>query len=249
MRKTRRADLQSVEKMEKLQKELLAAQQLVVSVIEREKKKIEAVEMDRGISNLRHKLRNVKRKQGVIGPDDGKADDELLTGTKPKRIKVDSKLTNKRTTGSPAVSVSAEKGSVPIAALIEKHILAKREADQMWEDFSDPSQSSNNFPGARFFRSLSSHAEHDDEMGRKSFRMRIGRGGRRILDRRHPFIDNEDEDALVHLNDDEKRMRQLQKFDSNVVLKSNIKGLGPTFGEDGSNLLVDDYDERCVIWC
>ncbi|TIC09887.1 hypothetical protein E3Q15_03288 [Wallemia mellicola] len=243
VRKTRRADLQSVEKMEKLQKELLAAQQLVVSVIEREKKKIEAVEMDRGISNLRHKLRNVKRKQGVIGPDDGKADDELLTGTKPKRIKVDSKLTNKRTTGSPAVSVSADKGSVPIAALIEKHILAKREADQMWEDFSDPSQSSSNFPGARFFRSLSSHAEHDDEMGRRSFRMRIGRGGRRILDRRHPFIDN-DEDALVHLNDDEKRMRQLQKFDSNVVLKSNIKGLGPTFGEDGNNLLVDDYDER-----
>lgn len=230
--------------MEKLQKELIAAQQLVVSVIERETKKVEAVDMDKNISQLRHKFRNVKRKLGVIGPDDGKADDELLSGHKPKRIKVETKLPNKRTNGSPAVSITNDKLSAPIAALIEKHILAKREIDQMWEDFTESSPMPKHFPGSKFFRSLPNQIDHDSEMGRRSFRLRIGRGGRRILDRRYPFIDYGDDES--HLDDDERRLRELQKYDSDVIHTKNVKGLGPTFGEEGENLLVDDYDERWV---
>ncbi|TIB58732.1 hypothetical protein E3P78_03822 [Wallemia ichthyophaga] len=243
VRKTRRADLQSVEKMEKLHKELIAAQQLVVSVIDREKKKAEAVDMDKSISQLRHTFRTVKRKLGVVGPDDGKADDELLSGHKPKRIKVETKLPNKRNNASPSVNTNNDKASVPIATLIEKHILAKREADQMWEDFTESSLIPNHFPGSKFYRALPNDIDDDGEMGRRTFRLRIGRGGRRILDRRHPFIDYGDDDSS-NLDDDERKLRELQKYDADVVYTKNAKGLGPTFGDKGENLLIDDYDER-----
>ncbi|ODV74611.1 Epl1p CYBJADRAFT_110969, partial [Cyberlindnera jadinii NRRL Y-1542] len=80
-RKTRRADVQSSEKLVKLYLELKATKELCFLVAEREKLRLEALEAEREIFELRCKVKNVKRELGITD-----SDEDLVAHKKKKPV-------------------------------------------------------------------------------------------------------------------------------------------------------------------
>jgi len=80
-RKTRRADTQSSEKLVKLYLELKQTRELSLLVAQREKKRLEALQAEREIFELRCKVKNYKRDLGITD-----SDEDLITHKKKKVV-------------------------------------------------------------------------------------------------------------------------------------------------------------------
>ncbi|KAH3673573.1 hypothetical protein WICMUC_003680 [Wickerhamomyces mucosus] len=80
-RKTRRADTQSSEKLIKLYQELKATKELTFLVAEREQKRLEAIQVEREIFELRCKVKVMKRELGITD-----SDEDLVAHKKKKPV-------------------------------------------------------------------------------------------------------------------------------------------------------------------
>lgn len=80
-RKTRRADVQSSEKLLKLYNELKLTKELVVLVFERERKRLSSLQVDNEVFDLRCKVKNLKRELGI-----NDSDEDLINHKKKKPL-------------------------------------------------------------------------------------------------------------------------------------------------------------------
>lgn len=78
VRKTRRTDVQSIEKLKLLYTDLRRAQSLFLSIAEKENKKSDLLEVEAQNFNIRNELKKIKREENI------KTDDDLLVD-KPKK--------------------------------------------------------------------------------------------------------------------------------------------------------------------
>ncbi|KDN51327.1 hypothetical protein K437DRAFT_55963 [Tilletiaria anomala UBC 951] len=84
MRKTRKTDALHIEKLVRLRSELESATRLLELVAQRERTKWALLGQDRNCWIVGRDLLDLKRSWGIIGPQHGTEDDELVFGTKKK---------------------------------------------------------------------------------------------------------------------------------------------------------------------
>ena len=70
MRKTRRTDAQSTEKLKKLRQEMEMARAIVADVLSREKLRKESILVSQNVFELRAKVKEFKRKTNMRGDDE-----------------------------------------------------------------------------------------------------------------------------------------------------------------------------------
>lgn len=83
-RKTRRSDAQNIERLIRLRNDLYAAHALMLKTLDRERMKLEAIQLDRKILEGRIETRDCKRRLGEV---DG--DEDILIGRREKRRRRD----------------------------------------------------------------------------------------------------------------------------------------------------------------
>ncbi|GAA5877392.1 hypothetical protein JCM1840_006086 [Sporobolomyces johnsonii] len=223
-RKTRRSDQQNLERLIRLRNDLYAAHALMVKVAERERLKLEAIEVERQVFDRRCEMRELKRR---LNEPDG--DEELLISRREKRRKREDgsvgslRLSLRKpdpSNVSPASLVppmeehTARKArNEAIMKQIERDLQRKRQNDQHWDDWTDSSYLARPPPTpARFWRAveptpnsipfstgkreaLGFATQWQPPIGRvrSSFRKRVGRGGRILLDRIAPARRGDDD--------------------------------------------------------
>ncbi|GAB5585412.1 Enhancer of polycomb-like protein 1 [Umbelopsis nana] len=222
VRKTRRTDQQSLEKLRKLRAELETARSLLEMVTRREKLRKESLLMEHSIFNQRCMLREMQQLLGIkdeydLFPVKKKRKSEVYSGA---RIKIPiNKL--KRD------SYDADKKSAAQAA-IDTEVARRRERNLGFEDVTDSGYQP--FPPplpTQFFRSVTSSISSSVPR-QPTFRKRIGRGGRIFIDRRgfqpknmggkiNPYMqvesDASDDEDIVDDMDDSYRCGLLQEND------------------------------------
>ncbi|KAI9487265.1 MAG: enhancer of polycomb-like-domain-containing protein [Benjaminiella poitrasii] len=169
VRKTRRSDQQSLERLRKLRSEMEMARNLLEMVLRREKIRKESMVLEHTVFDKRCKLREYQKILGI------KEDDDLLFQTKKKR---------KASIGSGATikiplhrlkrdAVHVEKSPAQLA--IEADLAKKKKLDAPYEDVTECSYQPFPIPlPTQFFQPLSNGIR---------YRKRIGRGGRIFIDR------------------------------------------------------------------
>ncbi|GJN88229.1 hypothetical protein Rhopal_001194-T1 [Rhodotorula paludigena] len=290
-RKTRRSDQQNLERLVRLRNDLYAAHALLVKVQERERLKLEAVQLERAVFERRCEMRELKRR---LNEPDG--DEELLISRREKKRKRDepgsgslrlSLRKNDPNAISPAALVvpldelqARKQRNDAILKQVERDLSRKRQADAHWEDWTDSAYLSKLPPTpARFFRSvepvpssipfngpngrreaLGFSTQYQPPLGRvrTSFRKRVGRGGRVLIDRvgvvpRRDESENEptqrragsEQDSDATDDDEEEedewlaaRRRERLKYDTDAGLDF------PTAEEP---TLVDDFDLQYLL--
>ncbi|GAA5867451.1 hypothetical protein JCM3774_002907 [Rhodotorula dairenensis] len=227
-RKTRRSDQQNLERLVRLRNDLYAAHALLVKVQERERIKLESIQLERKVFDERCEMRELKRR---LNEPDG--DEDLLISRREKKRKRDD-----QGAGSLRLSVNRKPDAlalspatlvVPLEELqarkqrndaiikqIERDLARKRQNDQHWEDWTDSAYVARPPPmPARYWRAVEPvphTTPYNDPNGRRealgfatqyqpplgrvrtSFRKRVGRGGRILLDRIGPPRGGEDGD-------------------------------------------------------
>ncbi|KAI7879817.1 hypothetical protein K492DRAFT_230839 [Lichtheimia hyalospora FSU 10163] len=174
VRKTRRTDQQSLERLRKLRSEMEMARNLLEMVLRREKIRKEGLVLEHTVFDKKCKLREYQRQLGIKEDEDlmpkKKRKTSLESGSSGATIKIP---LNKLKRGD---DLRHEKS--PIQQAIEAELARKREQDAGYEDVTYcPYQP---FPlplSQQFFQSLS------PQKSRVRFRKRIGRGGRVFIDR------------------------------------------------------------------
>ncbi|RUO96359.1 enhancer of polycomb-like-domain-containing protein [Jimgerdemannia flammicorona] len=198
LRKTRRTDAQSLDKLRRLRKEMDDARKLLEMVSRREKMRKESLLLEHLVFDQKCTVRDMQRKLGI------KDDDELLAPPKKKKriielgssgatIKIPlSKIKRESLDSGPNTPTSDRPDrlslSSPTGSVLETE-LARRRAMEGWEDMTDyPYQP---FPLSipmQFFRHVhptSLAASNQRPSARQpSYRRRVGRGGRAFMDRR-----------------------------------------------------------------
>ncbi|KDE06922.1 hypothetical protein MVLG_02809 [Microbotryum lychnidis-dioicae p1A1 Lamole] len=228
-RKTRRSDAQNIERLTRLRNDLFAARALMLKVRERERLKLEAIELERKVFEVRVEARELKRRLG-----EGDGDEELLVGRRDKKRRKE-ELAAANATGTLRLSLRKPDASnlnhallvtsaedlkarkdraLAITARMERDLQKKREADSAWDDHTDGAYVPR-APAtpARYWRAVESvqgstaglpssqsnlnkvetlgfATQYQPSMGRvrTSFRRRVGRGGRVMLDRIAPTV-------------------------------------------------------------
>ncbi|GAA6003382.1 hypothetical protein JCM10207_000307 [Rhodosporidiobolus poonsookiae] len=214
-RKTRRSDQQNLERLIRLRNDLYAAHALMVKVHERERLKLDGIEVEKRVFEERCAMRELKRR---LNEPDG--DEELLISRREKKRKRDDplnaslrlQLRKPDASGlSPAALVppleelqARKQRNDAIFKQIERDLQRKKQGDQHWDDWTDSSYLArppatparfwrtiepvphaipfNGLPGKR---ELGFAASYQPPLGRvrPSFRKRVGRGGRVLIDR------------------------------------------------------------------
>ncbi|EKM52072.1 uncharacterized protein PHACADRAFT_212666 [Phanerochaete carnosa HHB-10118-sp] len=207
VRKTRAQQATYSDKMIRLQSELATAMELATSVIQREGFKREAATHGSGVWESRFMLVDLKRKFPALG---AKEDEELFYDRErvPKKIKpeMSGRLPIKlRTTRDPAEygSPTTQEPIMPpkerlalIRAQVEQELAKRKERDQSWDNVVDNPYQAPPVPyPSRLFkfitatRSSSKSTSSDSEDSsppreHRAYRVRLGRGGRMLVDRR-----------------------------------------------------------------
>ncbi|GAA5835490.1 hypothetical protein JCM11251_005250 [Rhodosporidiobolus azoricus] len=215
-RKTRRSDQQNLERLIRLRNDLYAAHALMEKVSERERLKLDAIQLERKVFEERCEVKELKRR---LNEPDG--DEELLISRREKKRKRDDPLNGslRLSLRKPDPSNLSPAALVPpleelqarkqrndlLVKQIERDLAKKRQGDQHWDDWTDASYLARPPPTpARFWRSiepvphtvpfngpkgkreaLGFATSYQPPLGmvRPSFRKRVGRGGRILLDR------------------------------------------------------------------
>ncbi|KAG7444124.1 uncharacterized protein BT62DRAFT_971418 [Guyanagaster necrorhizus] len=241
-RKTRASQYNISEKLEVLTSDFTDACDLVKKVRQREDVKLRSMPHWHNVWLARVSIVNLKRKNPWLD----KVDEELLVDRAPAAKKPDvrvARISIKSETPfvtPPARTEPAVRPKERIAKLQAKIDLGmhkRKEKDQQWEDTVDNSYVPPLVPfSSRLFKFIapsSAPAWPESEVPqRKYVRLRRGRGGRMMLDRRsgHSLVrDAEDVD------EETRRLKERWRFDSDDA---------PPFGqsyEERDRELVDDY--------
>lgn len=178
VRKTRRTDQQSLEKLRKLRAELETARSLLEMVTRREKLRKESLVTEHSIFNQRCMLREMQQQLGI------KDEFDLFPVKKKRKSESHSGATIKIPINKLKRDIyDTEKKSAAEVA-IEAEVARRRERNIGFEDVTDSGHQS--FPPllqSQFFRNLSEHTIQDTPRP-WSYRKRVGRGGRVFIDRR-----------------------------------------------------------------
>ncbi|KAF9583961.1 Enhancer of polycomb-like protein 1 [Lunasporangiospora selenospora] len=191
VRKTRRTDQQSIEKLRKLRMEMESARSLLEMVSRREKVRKESLVLEHMIFDQRCKVREYRRNLGI--KDD---DEDMQSSLKKKNRKLGEPSAtiriplNFKDRDTPASQDESRRDRSALSS-IETELARRREDDVGWEDLTDnPYQQFLAPYSQQCFRVL----PHQRNGKYVSFRKRIGRGGRIHIDRqyarpRYPFKD------------------------------------------------------------
>lgn len=167
----------------------------------------------------------------------------------------------------PEVSIRPKDRLIMIADKVEQTLQQQKHDDHQWEDAIDnPYQAPPSSYASRLFKFIplpsppSSPAEDSDEdqPAPRAIRVRIGRGGRRLVDRRlgkapavlgyarrqRPVDSDEDMEGIPSEDDEEdrRRLEAQWRFDTD-----DGPAIGPQGSEEQCRMLVDDYDAKYVI--
>ncbi|KAK0244592.1 polycomb enhancer protein [Armillaria nabsnona] len=244
-RKTRASQSNISEKLDVLTGHFADACDLVKKVRQREDLKLRSLRQWHNVWFARVAIVNLKRKNPWLTGD--KVDEELLVDREPPPKKLDVRVGR--------ISIKSEAPFVAPQARIEPAIrprdrIAKlqvkidhgmhkrKEKDQQWEDTVENSYVPPLVPfSSRLFKFIAPNAPAwpKPEPGtpeRKLVRLRRGRGGRMMLDRRgaHPMTRD-----IQDAGEDTRRLKERWRFDSDDA---------PPFGqssEERDRSLVDDY--------
>ncbi|KAI9480243.1 hypothetical protein BDB00DRAFT_857951 [Zychaea mexicana] len=187
VRKTRRTDQQSFERLRKLRMEMEKARGLLEMVLRREKIRRESLFQEHAVFEKRCEIREYQRLLGI------KDEEALMPATKKKR------KTAMDTGSSTTIKIPLSRlrrdaadntdrhDKTPAQLAMEAELAKKREADAPYEDVTEcPYQP---FPlelPMQFFQTFSSPNTVNDVAAATAaprFRKRIGRGGRVFIDR------------------------------------------------------------------
>ncbi|GAB5586115.1 Enhancer of polycomb-like protein 1 [Umbelopsis nana] len=185
VRKTRRTDQQSLEKLRKLRAEMETARNLLEMVLRREKMRKESLALEHTIFDKKCILRDMQRQLGI------KEDEDLLFSKKKRKMSTESG--SGATIKIPLNKLKRdgfdrhEKSAAQLA--IEAELAKRKEEDSGFEDVTDSPYQEFPIPlPSQFLRNVSS----DDSISssnapihrsRLSYRKRMGRGGRIHIDR------------------------------------------------------------------
>ncbi|KAI9275855.1 enhancer of polycomb-like-domain-containing protein [Phascolomyces articulosus] len=186
IRKTRRTDQQSLERLRKLRSEMEMSRNLLEMVLRREKIRKEGLVLEHTVFEKKIRLREYQRKLGI------KEDEDLLPLLSKKKRKTSMETgSSGATIKIPLNKLKRDDGrheKSPMQMAIDAELAKKREQDAPYEDVTEcPFQP---FPlplPKHFYQSLSQPQQQPQPIQKPSysprFRKRIGRGGRVLIDR------------------------------------------------------------------
>ncbi|KAK9390074.1 enhancer of polycomb-like-domain-containing protein [Lipomyces mesembrius] len=138
VRKTRRSDAQSSERLRRLKAEMDAARSLTELVVKRETLRKDSLQLEWDTFKQRNMVKELKRKLGIKG------DDEDLISKKKKQTGVDSQIPAVRLAIPKVPEIDLvtlediyNKREKAIDTAIEEKLLRRREADIGWEDYTE----------------------------------------------------------------------------------------------------------------
>ncbi|KAI0659248.1 enhancer of polycomb-like-domain-containing protein [Cubamyces menziesii] len=264
VRKTRASQASYSDRMIRLKGELETTLDIVRLVQQRETAKRETHSQNRLVWDKRHIFADLKRAHPSLG---SKEDEDLFQDKEkpPKRPKVESsKHTSLRIRprengdlASPVAHVEPQirpkEREATIRTQIEQELQQRKEKDKQWEDASDfPYQA---FPapfGCRLFKyfprrptatSSSSHLSDEEPDQPRAVRLRRGRGGRFLIDRRGgPKL----RPATFENDEDMERMRRLEerfRYDDD-----DVPAVGPGGPDEHDRKLIDESQPRHISY-
>ncbi|KAG0043901.1 Enhancer of polycomb-like protein 1 [Gryganskiella cystojenkinii] len=184
IRKTRRADQASIEKLRKLRMEMESARSLLEMVSRREKVRKESLVLEHMIFIQRGKVREIKRNLGIKDEEDDLAHQKKKSrksGESSATIRIPLNFKDRD-----ASSLDDPRKDRSALSSIESELAKRREDDIGWEDLTDnPNQQQLMSPYAQQFYRIMPHAPLQRTGRFMSFRKRVGRGGRIHIDRQY----------------------------------------------------------------
>ncbi|KAI8339165.1 enhancer of polycomb-like-domain-containing protein [Chlamydoabsidia padenii] len=195
VRKTRRTDQQSLERLRKLRSEMEMARNLLEMVLRREKLRKEGLVMEHAVFE---KVCRAREYQRALDIKDDEELNQILSSKKKRKISSESGGSSGTTIKIPLSRLKRDAidklEKTPLQIQMEIELLRKRERDAQYEDITEcPYQP---FPDSlpnMFFQqlSLSSPTNNSTTSRRQStssasgprYRRRVGRGGRIFIDR------------------------------------------------------------------
>lgn len=277
VRKTRASQVTSSDKLTRLQAELSYPLELAKLILNRESTKKDCAQQAQGVWEKRQALVDLKRVYPAIFSD--KADEELLVdkerpvkksepGTRIPGLRIrpqDSAVSTPRQEAAlrPKERVSA------IREQIETLLARQKEADHHWDDQIDNAYQQQPAPYAsRLFKYIPSpevpsyplsEDTEDEPPARpiRSVRLRVGRGGRRMLDRRdigshlistkrQKLDPSPDDSKAMDVDQDEdleleqqRRLEERWKYD-----QDDMPAVGPQGQDEQDRVLVDEYQTK-----
>ncbi|CAL1709115.1 unnamed protein product [Somion occarium] len=258
IRKTRAQQATYSDKLLRIKLDLEKAREMADLVNKREESKRESAVIGHSLWESRFRLVDLKRKHPSLGT---KEDDELLHDKErvPKKVKTDTagRPVVRLHTGSREPVIHQEPIMHPRARheLIQKQIeseMAKRkEKDHHWEDALDnPYQNTpTSFP-SRLFKFIqasrpsptldaSASTPPTSPSRQRAARLRFGRGGRILLDRRLPtprLLLSSNPEEQAESKEDIRRLRERWRFDDD-----DAPAVGPEGPDEQDRKLVDDF--------
>ncbi|ORZ24141.1 enhancer of polycomb-like-domain-containing protein [Absidia repens] len=198
VRKTRRTDQQSMERLRKLRSEMEMARNLLEMVLRREKMRKEGLVLEHSVFDKTCRAREYQR---VLDIKDDEDFNQILSSKKKRKTAPSESGAGSGTTIKIPLSrlkrdaiEKLEKS--PLQIQMEIELLRKRERDALYEDVTEcPYQPFPRSIPSMFFQqlSLSSAKENDDRSYHSPpavcgtrYRRRLGRGGRMFVDRLEP---------------------------------------------------------------
>ncbi|OAQ24114.1 hypothetical protein K457DRAFT_142208 [Linnemannia elongata AG-77] len=181
IRKTRRTDQQSIEKLRKLRMEMESARSLLEMVSRREKVRKESLVLEHMIFDQRCKVREYRKNLGI------KDDDDDVQSQKKKIRKVGETSATIRIplNFKDREAISAQEDSRKdrsALSSIESELAKRREDDVGWEDLTDNPYQPFLVPYAQQCFKILPQQRNGKYV---SFRKRMGRGGRLHIDRQY----------------------------------------------------------------
>ncbi|KAI1317947.1 Enhancer of polycomb-like protein 1 [Mortierella claussenii] len=177
IRKTRRTDQQSIEKLRKLRMEMESARSLLEMVSKREKVRKESLVLEHTIFVQRCKVRDFRKNLGIKDDDDDLQKKKIRKiGETSATIRIPLNLKDREG----LLSQDDNRKDRSALSSIESELAKRREDDVGWEDLTDnPYQQFTQPYAQQCFKTLPQQRN-----GKYiSFRKRMGRGGRIHIDR------------------------------------------------------------------
>ncbi|KAI0635269.1 enhancer of polycomb-like-domain-containing protein [Trametes polyzona] len=265
VRKTRASQTSYSDRMARLQSELGDILDIVRHVNQREKLKRETQSQNHLVWDKRHVLADLKRARPSLG---SKEDEELFLDRErpPKKQKVEIsgqsiRLRRPRENGdagSPVThaepQIRPKEREAAIRAQIEQELQLRKEKDKQWEDASDfPYQASPAPYGCRLFKflgkrsppsasSASSPVSDEEPAPNRAVRLRRGRGGRLLIDRRfnvklRPASFDDDEVSTERM----KKLEERYRFDDD-----DAPAIGPGGPDEQDRKLIDECQPKHI---
>ncbi|KAI0646398.1 enhancer of polycomb-like-domain-containing protein [Trametes meyenii] len=264
VRKTRASQASYSDRMIRLQTELSATLDIVRCVRQREETKREVQLQNHLVWDKRHAFADLKRSHPSLGT---KEDEELFLDREkpPKKPKVETsrpslKLRHTRENGdmgSPVAhaepAIRPKEREATIRSQIEQELQQRKEKDKQWEDASDFAYQPSPVPyssrlfkffGRRSSSSASSTLSDDEPAPTRAVRLRRGRGGRLLVDRRasvklRPASFDDSDEASERL----RRLQERFRYD-----EDDVPAIGPGGPDEQDRKLIDECQPRHVAF-